>query len=97
MSLYDWTEAKEKEVLEGDAKPEVYVSLQWKGTDACMDFRCKCGAHHHLDDEFIYGVKCLNCGRVYRMGCRVLAFEVTDPDMIKAAMDHCTKEVGTDE
>lgn len=35
--------------------------IQWKGTDVCMDIHCKCGFHGHVDAEFAYFVKCLEC------------------------------------
>jgi hypothetical protein len=41
--------------------------LQWKGTDVCLDFYCKCGNTFHLDEYFAYYIKCLACGRVYKM------------------------------
>jgi len=39
--------------------------IQWKGTDVCMDFHCKCGNHSHIDDDFVYNIKCPKCGTVY--------------------------------
>jgi hypothetical protein len=39
--------------------------LQWKGTDACMDVHCRCGAHFHVDAGFLYHVECSACGQVY--------------------------------
>jgi len=54
--------------------------IQWKGTDVCLDFYCKCGAHGHLDAEFAYHVKCGRCGQVYEMSGHVEARPVdTDP------------------
>lgn len=43
------------------------VFVQWKGTDVCLDFHCKCGADGHLDDAFAYYLRCSDCGRTYRM------------------------------
>lgn len=45
--------------------PSVYV--QWKGTDVCLDFHCICGADEHVDGDFVYGIRCTACGRVYTM------------------------------
>lgn len=47
--------------------------IQWKGTEVCMDFHCKCGAHGHLDAEFAYYVKCGACGQIYEMSGHVEA------------------------
>lgn len=43
------------------------VFIQWKGTDACIDLRCKCGETGHFDGFFAYFVKCPKCGAVYKM------------------------------
>ena len=39
--------------------------IQWKGTSVCMDVICVCGEMSHIDDDFVYHVKCPHCGRVY--------------------------------
>ena len=39
--------------------------VQWKGTDVCMDVRCECGKHTHVDAMFAYNVECPYCGAVY--------------------------------
>lgn len=39
--------------------------IQWKGTNICMDIRCKCGTLTHVDADFLYHVKCGACGQVY--------------------------------
>lgn len=41
--------------------------IQYKGTDICMDFRCKCGASCHFDGDFAYTVKCPHCSQCYEM------------------------------
>lgn len=41
--------------------------LQWKGTSACIDFRCECGIDGHIDSDFVYFVRCPACGALYRM------------------------------
>lgn len=48
-------------------REETHVFIQWKGTDACFDFHCDCGAHMHIDAEFAYAVKCSACERVWQM------------------------------
>ena len=30
-----------------------------------MDIHCKCGVLSHIDGDFIYHIKCKNCGTVY--------------------------------
>lgn len=52
--------------------------IQWKGTNACMDIYCKCGAHSHVDADFVYNVKCPACGQVYQCSgyIELIALEV---------------------
>jgi hypothetical protein len=51
-----------------DVPPAPCGWLQWKGTDACMDVHCACGANLHFDDSFLYFLKCGGCGQVYEVG-----------------------------
>ncbi len=46
---------------------EASVFIQWKGTDACFDFYCTCGANCHFDGYFAYTVKCPHCNTVWEM------------------------------
>jgi len=55
-----------------------YAGLQWKGTDACIDVHCKCGAHFHLDSYFLYTIKCGHCKRVYACNERIELIELED-------------------
>jgi hypothetical protein len=59
------------------AESEARMFIQWKGTDACLDFYCVCGAHCHVDDMFAYYVKCPHCESVYEMGAQVIAKRVS--------------------
>lgn len=52
--------------------------IQWKGTDACFDFRCQCGYFAHVDGEFIYYLRCPRCRRVFQMPQDLAAHEVTE-------------------
>lgn len=52
------------------------ASLQWKGTDACLDFDCPCGAHGHFDGMFADHVRCPACGQAYRLDNTVTATPV---------------------
>ena len=66
--------------------------LQWKGTDACMDVYCACGYHAHIDDLFLYHVKCPRCGRVYACNPHIELKELpngseAEPDIIKDLPD----------
>ena len=45
--------------------PEPSASIQWKGTDVCMDVRCECGARYHIDGEFCQFVKCPKCEKTF--------------------------------
>ncbi len=48
------------------------IFIQWKGTDVCMDFWCECGAHHHVDADFVYSLRCGSCNAVYAMPSSVV-------------------------
>jgi hypothetical protein len=61
--------------------------IQWKGTDVCIDFRCKCGASYHYDGDFMYAVHCQACGRFYKMGTQVLAREIPREDVSGILVD----------
>jgi hypothetical protein len=39
-----------------------YGFIQWKGTVACIDLHCECGAHLHADTDFLYAFQCGECG-----------------------------------
>lgn len=57
-----------------------YASLQWKGTEACMDVYCKCGKQFHFDKDFLYHIKCGHCGTVYYCNPRIELIELkTEP------------------
>lgn len=71
-NLYQWTKEQEDHVL-SDAHA---AHIQWKGTSVCMDLTCTCGSLLHVDAEFLNGIRCEDCQRVYRVGNRVLVFEV---------------------
>jgi hypothetical protein len=62
--------------------PSVYI--QWKGTDACLDFHCECGNHGHIDADFVYGVRCSACGRTYTLpDTLTLAEGVPDNELVQ--------------
>ena len=61
--------------------------IQWKGTNVCMDVRCACGYHGHVDDWGAYYVICPGCDRTYEVSgfvrlypvSREIAFTGSDP------------------
>lgn len=64
-------------VDEQDPRPEgTSARLQWKGTDICMDFECRCGHGVHIDDDFVYYVQCPGCGVNYALSPQVRVIEV---------------------
>lgn len=67
------------EIQERFVEPGVtnaYAWLQWKGTEVCMDFQCKCGSDAHIDDDFVYHIKCSDCGKVYFVNGHVELIEL---------------------
>lgn len=53
-----------------------HAFLQWKGTDACFDFHCKCGAFGHFDGYFASEVKCPHCGQIWKMPFNLLPIPI---------------------
>ena len=84
-SYLEWLKTWEK-APEGantdDGKATPWASLQWKGTDACLDFHCVCGSHLHFDDEFLYNVRCLDCNRLYSLSQTIEVREVPPEHVI---------------
>lgn len=75
----------EAEKIQEDQINKPHGKVQWKGTDVCMDVYCKCGIHTHIDDWFVYNVKCGSCGTVYNCNPNIEFIEVLEPsddDMI---------------
>lgn len=69
-------------------KDHPHAWIQWKGTNVCMDVRCKCGEPSHIDADFAYYVKCPKCKTVYMCNGHIELIEVEEEP------DHC---VVTDE
>lgn len=61
--------------------------IQWKGTDVCMDVTCACGAAGHFDGDFVYFLRCPECGRVYSVGQSVRLYEMTPEEVAAAGAD----------
>ena len=60
------------------------ATIQWKGTDVCMDVHCPCGTHSHIDDEFVYFLRCPGCGVAYKVGERVTLTPMTADELEQA-------------
>ena len=60
----------------------IYGWIQWKGTNACLDLWCVCGAHGHVDAWFAYAYRCAACGRHYAVGQTLKLIELTTPEEI---------------
>lgn len=59
------------------------ASVQWKGTDVCLDFECVCGEYSHFDGFFAYAIECPYCERVYEMSPNIAVTEVSkDTDLL---------------
>lgn len=55
--------------------------IQFKGSDICMDIRCKCGYSSHIDAGFAYNVQCPSCFIIYMVNGHVELIELeTEPD-----------------
>jgi hypothetical protein len=67
------------EVYEAQDNPpgDAHGWIQWKGTSACIDLHCKCGALGHVDGAFFYAYECNACGRKYAVGQVVKLIELT--------------------
>ena len=55
------------------------VFLQWKGTDACLDFYCTCGEQFHFDGFFGIQLTCGACGQTWELP-HMLVPEAVEPD-----------------
>jgi hypothetical protein len=56
--------------------------IQFKGTDICMDVKCSCGNMTHIDGEFVYFIKCVECGKVYELNGHIELIERNDEDKL---------------
>lgn len=59
-----------------------YGSIQWKGTEVCIDLHCGCGTDGHLDVNFdLYQVRCVDCGQAYSVGTDVVLTPLAPADV----------------
>jgi hypothetical protein len=54
-------------------------SLQWQGTDACIDLYCYCGHTGHFDGFFLFVYKCSACGTFYNVSNVVALHKIESP------------------
>lgn len=73
--MSDYTTNMKRAVFQPSERP--YGWIQWKGTDVCMDVRCKCGRTGHVDADFAYHVKCSSCKTVYFVNPHIEFIELT--------------------
>ena len=64
---------------------------QWKGTDLCMDLRCRCGELTHVDGSFVYALMCRGCKRVYLLDPHIRLVEIERASA--EAPHHCELKV----
>jgi len=58
--------------------------VQWKNTNVCMDVHCKCGHMSHIDEMFVYSIKCPNCGTCYMVNGHIELIEIEEePENVK--------------
>ena len=60
-----------------DGVPHVF--LQWKGTNACLDFYCACGRQWHFDGYFARDLTCGHCGQTWLLP-HILTPAAIEPD-----------------
>lgn len=71
-----------------EIKPHAFI--QWKGTQVCMDVYCtNCGYQDHIDGDFVYYVRCLECNITYKVGDHVQLTPLT-PEEIKERVNEDT-------
>ena len=93
-----WSDFYRRVYEEGDPTPDgPHGWLQWKGTDACIDLRCVCGYHGHVDADFFYYYRCKECGARYAVGAHVRLVPLSDADAEYAATQHAFEEDQTAE
>jgi len=63
------------------SKDDPHGWIQWKGTDVCLDIHCSCGAHSHIDGDFMYFVQCPACKKIYEVNGNVQLIERDPKDL----------------
>ena len=91
MEIFEWINS-----VAPNSTDNASVRPQWKGTDICMDFTCRCGAGMHLDGEFIYYIECPDCHKMYAMPSKIILHEIPDghvEEAVKSEMMHTEREI----
>ena len=57
------------------------ANIQWKGTDICMDFTCKCGSIVHCCGMFAFNVRCPVCKSLYECSDEIKLTKIHSTDM----------------
>lgn len=89
-SITKWPEQSIERDRSVPESGEGCAQIQWKGTNVCMDVKCRCGAHGHVDAEFAYFYKCLACGTTFALGVTVRLYPM-DEACAAARNQHCVK------
>jgi hypothetical protein len=74
------------ERVSDEKRPDVFV--QWKGTDACLDFWCACGADLHFDGYFAMDFTCGQCGQTWELPHKLEPQPVKPSGNLKLLFDH---------
>lgn len=67
------------------APDKPFAFLQWKNTEACIDFHCDCGAFGHYDGFFAVAVRCPKCGAAWELP-HILVPKKMGPDFVGVPM-----------
>jgi len=65
-------------ILQDTQHDKPHCWIQWKGTDVCMDFHCKCGFFGHVDATFAYNLVCPECGAIYMCNGHIELIEIEE-------------------
>jgi hypothetical protein len=63
--------------------------IHWNASRVCMDIQCQCGQMTHIDGDFSYRIKCVNCARVYACDphIRLRPLKSEPPDTLTTSRD----------
>lgn len=82
------------EIHSQDFTGGVIGSIQWKGTNVCIDIHCACGHHSHFDGDFMYYFECPKCKKVYAAGTNIKMIPLNDEQLTYVrATSNCIKTV----
>ncbi len=65
-----------------------YAYVQLHGSRLCIDLHCTCGSTGHLDDEFLFLVKCVSCSRTYRVIPYLKIDEIRNKELANKAKEY---------